>query len=367
MRLARILSGIALFAVAARLGAQPAPLRVKYDIMCPACTIEMTKVASLGGPSDPVYLADVASLARDSRGRFFAVGGAGHQVVAFDAEGRYVTAFGEGQGPGELNGPWDISSALIGQGDSIFVFHSQSFVAVFSPQLKYVRTFHLPASLTLMGAVAALHDGTFLLGARISSYPFVGWPYHIVNPNGVVLRSFGIDSAASALNQAQRARSLWFALSPNDSSMWTMSRYQLERSSLDGGDRATFDVYDVPWLPPPTYSNTVSGRGVPTPTSGGTGGSVTLAGVDSSGLLWITGMDPANTIAALRMLQSGSATEGVSSVIDVFDPRSGTVLASQRSPVGIRLLPGGNLAYSASRNADGVISLTVWRIGLRRP
>jgi hypothetical protein len=46
--------------------------------------------------------------------------------------------------------------------------------------------------------------------------------------------------------------------------------------------------------------------------------------------------------------------------LDVVESRTGKVLSSQEVPFFVRLFPSGNLAHTATLNADGFMSYVIW-------
>jgi hypothetical protein len=133
--------------------------------------------------------------------------------------------------------------------------------------------------------------------------------------------------------------------------------YQLERWSLNGARISSFHVEGVPWLPAEIlYENRqVTGRGetriVSMPVNLG---QARIAGIDAEGLVWLNVTLPASGTATARR------------TIDVFDPASGTVLASVPTTLGFHFVHGSSLAWSLFEEADGAVTYAIWSITLRR-
>jgi hypothetical protein len=94
--------GMLISLLSANLSAQAAERRVRYAVSCPACTVELQPVARLESNSR-VELDNTASLAQDSKGRYYAAAAGRTQIAVFDSLGRYLLSFGgSGNGPGEF-------------------------------------------------------------------------------------------------------------------------------------------------------------------------------------------------------------------------------------------------------------------------
>ncbi len=359
-RLALVLLVALAASLPSRLDAQlsrPAPVRVKYAVTCAQCRIELTKVATLGSPGDPVPIGGAAGVERDRQGRFYAISLDRSQVVLFDAIGKFLRTVGK---TGEANGEFGGVGVLylrIGTGDTLFVFHSINRVDVFSPALTFVRRMTMPTSTRLNPYV--LRDGRFVVAASYVSRGVILPSYHLLDKSGVTIRSIGDSVRASDPNAAPPIPAA-FILSPDEKSFWTSNEYLLQQRNLDGTRGAAFFVHDIPWFKAATVAETF-GRGGRAMNTAKDFTTVGLAGVDSTGLIWLNGLTHTSVPSA-----GGRATEQNSYRIDVFDSRTGKVLVSQ--PIehnGLRFLTRSNLAYSASTSASGMLSYTVWRVALR--
>lgn len=353
----KVLALVIVSAVASSaLVAQAAPVRVKHEVKCAECRIALTPVKSFGTRNDPVEMGPFVNPAMDSRGRLFAANRELSQVVVFDSSGRFLTAVGRrGRGPGEFGGS-GISQILIGRGDSIFVLHDLRRLSVFSPALQFVRTVQLLGGLFVR--TYALANGTFAVGAALGSRDHAGLPYHVVNPLGEIVRSFGDSRVNDFMNDPRYANrtgvgSADFVVSPDQRSIWISPTYRVQQWALDGALLRDFEVYDTPWFPPPVMVRGVNrmGRSVVRATGGG---SVTVASIDRAGMLWIN---------AVR--SPGGTTPGEPvRAIEVFDPVRGVLLASERTEHILNFVRDG-FALSGTEDSQGTVTHTLWRVELR--
>jgi hypothetical protein len=335
--------------------AQSPTVSVPYRFTCAQCTVEFTKVHSFGSASDPVPTSNRAPLVRDSKGRYFALGYDRLQIVVFDSDGKYLTAFGRrGQGPGEF-GNLAITAIGIGRSDSIFVFQEPAAVSVFAPNLQFARLIHMPSGLRV--AASPMSNGKVLVSARYLTQAQVGLPFHILNENGTVFKSFG-SVPVSLLPTTAAPYPTEFLLAPDERSLWTAAweGYHLEQWNLDGTLSAVFEVVDIPWAHPTTYRETIGRDGRPTRIPN-QNDAISLAGIDGAGLLWINVFHPGSP--------AGGANRD-SHVLEVFDTKSGKFLLSQPVEAGIRRL-SDDLFYTSSVDADGTAVFTILRAHIRRP
>ena len=107
-----------------------------------ACTIVLRRVARLGRADDTVSISARTSIARDSRGRFYAAPVSPSGVVAvMDSSGRMIGTVGRsGSGPGDLGA---IRYVRVSQGDSLLVM-DRARLSVFGPGGNFARTSALP-------------------------------------------------------------------------------------------------------------------------------------------------------------------------------------------------------------------------------
>jgi hypothetical protein len=342
--------------------------RIQHRVTCPACTVVETKIASLGGASGPVLLsANTFGVSRDSRGRLFALTHDRYQVVAFDPQGKQLTTIGRrGQGPGEFQRP--LSATRIGRGDTLFAVDNNGQVSVFSPALRFVRRFNLPGS---MAAAYPLASGGWIMSGDVRDPASVGFPFHVLDSDGVVIRSFGNRSLApssrgrsGAVAGPPRSGARWFVVSFDDRTLWAATEYRLHATAMAGTGTDTIEVVNVPWLAnlPRRIADTVISGSTRRVTNYGT--SAQLAGVDTTGLIWMS----ANIARAdPKISPSEAIAEGYSHLIEVLDPVRGELLSSRPAKRPLMFLPRSNFAVAGYEDADGIVTFEILRMELRRP
>ena len=342
--------------------AQETPTRIPHVTSCPQCSVVTEKVLTLGNPNDPVLLFSIANLERDRRGRYFAIGIDRAQIVVFDSTGKYLVALGRrGQGPGEFGG--SINRLRVGPGDSLYVVDGSRHVSVFSPSLTFARRTALPAG---PAAFFPLSNGTFAVSAPIRTPEAAGFPYHVLDSVGKVLRSFGPYSDVVPRARPMVARP--FVLSNDERSIWVWSsaEYRFERWQMGGGYSGGVEVTNPPWRAKSerlTEKDTViNGRRIalreraPHPV---------FTGVDATGLLWVHITIPIEK--GQMCCTPNQPRPKLSYLVEIIDPGTNAVLLSHSTDAVRFLIPGTDLAYSAVGDEDGVVSFTVWRVTIRRP
>jgi hypothetical protein len=241
---------------------------------------------------------------------------------------------------------------FIAPGDSIHVRDFRNTFSVFSPDLKFVRSFQAPRELS---AALPLGDGTYVISADFRKSDLAGMPLHMMNANGTLIRSFG--ATGKPITRTSRPELPWIARSSDPSTFYAQVGYQIEHWSTSGRLLSSHRVESVPWLPSKIEYKTitVTGRGISrsgqVPTNVGRG---IVAGIDQEGLLWMNVAIPSRNDTTVTV------------IIEVFDPKAGVVIASLPSRKPLLFVPGTSLAWTTSEDASGVVSYSVWSIRLRR-
>lgn len=123
---------------------------------------------------------------RDSRGRYFTTTLMFDAIAVFDSTGRFEKTVGRsGSGPGEYRFAM-IAAPLA---DSMLVHDNRlGRVTVLTPELEVGRIFELQQFPLL-----PLQDGTILLTQQVRTADRIGYPAHVADATGRVIRSFGTD------------------------------------------------------------------------------------------------------------------------------------------------------------------------------
>jgi hypothetical protein len=149
----------------------------------------LREVARLGDREGPGALHDIANLVRvNDRGQFVVAGSAGTELLVFDSIGDFVRVIGRpGDGPGEFR---RAASIVFGREDSLYVFdNGQGRLTVYDPELQLART--TPVVPTPSPRIIALDDGRFVTALTVRTPERVGYPLHLVDPDGAIMKSFG--------------------------------------------------------------------------------------------------------------------------------------------------------------------------------
>jgi hypothetical protein len=369
-----VLLGMAISASAVTVAAAQT-VAVPNGATCPRCTVVAETLFTLG-TTDQDMLAS-SQLARDSRGRFFGTAAGGRSVVVWDSAGKYLRTFGgPGQGPGEMSQP--ISRVLIGRGDSILVAERGLLVSVFSPTLAFARRIRLHAR---PNSLAILPNGQLLMSTDVQSSAGIGHPFYLLDgATGTVVRSFGLEGILITPGQTVSiSRQPAFTPSADGASLWSRSivnGYRLERWGTDGTRRETLDMSGTPWYRPyaeladtrtaeerraeslarltprgfDSLQRVIAARTPPR-------SSLSVAGVARNGEIWMLTTEP---------VAPSADPKSVKCWLEIIDPATRTKVVSTRVPGFFTMMPGTDLTYSSSVDANtGIITLAVSRVRIQ--
>jgi hypothetical protein len=331
---------------------------------CPECEISARLIAALGDDESGL-VGDNFAIARDAAGRYLtSFPEYGSVIAVFDDQGRYVTSIGgRGQGPGEFL--W--VDKIKADGSRIHVFDTPAYRrTVLDLNLQVVGTSPLPAQPV---DVDVLDDSLLVVNSWIPATETIGYPIHVLDSDGRVLRSMGYDGGGvrgpfvtsdfRAVTRSGHGR------------FWSVraTRYLLEKWNLEG-ERSKQMELRPPWLTP--YEGvccTVSPRVPPEPR-------IRQIHQDSDGLLWVlsTVADPSwqDALVPLNDPMEGHEWEVVDrdrffdTIVDVIDPSQGRLIASARfDPWFMQFASDGIVAsYLPPQRGLGP-RIRVWRLSLR--
>lgn len=340
---------------------------------CKTCSIQFSKVATIGSIDDPelpTVSPRFGGLSFDSKGQFVLSDVAGQQLLAYTPSGKFIRTLGrKGDGPGEFH---QAVRTFFDAYDSLYVVDIGR-VSVFSPDLKYVRTITMPVAMSQ--SIIAVPNRWVILNHGLT---YRGSPLKILSNDGA-LRLFIQDSSALGscfactlvVGNAAAGDRLW--------SSWN-TQYRLQEWRDDGAALRNVSVVNSAWhkggeLVLPGDPN------VPPP-------SVVIAlAEDKQHLLWSLGELPVadwtpiprsktRTARATRGASNvavGSVTTGLETLkrmitaIDVFDMTANKLLVSQRFPHRqFRLIAPGYLA-EVREDKDGVPVWDIFKVTIKRP
>jgi hypothetical protein len=265
-----------------------------------------------------------------------------------------------GRGPGEFR----IISAL-GLVDSVLVVFDIGNSRVTHVSLSSERIIHEHPLPIRPSYLALLPNHTLVLNAVRPSRDMAGQPFHVVDPLGIVLRSFGYDGDTYRMDipfQIERhlatrtAESFWAAY---------VNRYAIEAWSVTGRRIARFER-NVSWFRPQVTQPPTSREDPPQPL-------LEALRQDAAGNLWvlIRVADNAWTrgIRADSAAPHGFAIERhkyYDTVIEVIDPRTATLSASLRIDPHAYTFVGENLIAVDEEAPDGSPRIAVFHLAVKR-
>ena len=262
-------------------------------------------------------LVDVGTPHVNSDGTFLAIAGPMLQNQLFSAEndGSIVHRIGRtGEGPGEY--------------ERIFHIHElPGAYLIFDPMLTRVTHLSKTTFETLsttpfpnLGSPVpplVFGDGSYLISGTNRTREGVGHPFHLFDPSGQLVRSFG---GTAGLSPTQSSPPPAYFGSSRDGAFWVADpyRYRIERWDREGNLLAVFER-EADWFPAYTLNET--GR----PSTGGSRSMIRGLWEDEDGLLWVHGRQVKSREPVRR-----PAPDLLATVIEVIDPTTGTLVASHR-------------------------------------
>lgn len=166
--------------------------RIGDQAVCARCRIDIVKVADLqSGGGAPTIDRKPYSMAMDSRGRVLLVVDGADQALLYDRDGTYLKTIGHrGNGPGEFIAARYVS---FGRGDTAYIFDNRSRRAsIFSPAMAFVRSAPMPR----MFSAATLNDGAMVVSGGIADPSRVGMSFHLFDRMGNQRGSYGFPDAS---------------------------------------------------------------------------------------------------------------------------------------------------------------------------
>ncbi|HYW11677.1 MAG TPA: hypothetical protein VE871_06950 [Longimicrobium sp.] len=333
------------------------------EASCPGCRLELHRVVELGDAQGPGRLDQtLASWAADSRGRILLASGWQVPVRVFGADGRFTGTLQPAL-PGDTL-PLSIGLVTVTAGDTAHLVDDlRGLHLVLGPDGNVVRM-HTPTPLRPASMRLLLGGGRAVGTGTVATRDNVGFPLHLLGPDGAVLRSFGADLAADIPGHSMDLRKLALA---GPAAVWAghLTGYRIERWSLEGERQAAF-VRDVPWFQPYTDMRWRPDQ-APHPI-------LMALRQDAGGRLWSVvrvaderwqGARPviADTLLARRNPAAQYDPEELfDTMVEVIDPACGRVLLSRRFPGLIAGFLDDGRMVSWSDRPGGHPRLTVWRV-----
>jgi hypothetical protein len=300
---------------------------------------------------------------RDIRGRYFVTNVGGTDVIVFDSTGQYITRLGRrGGGPGEF----ESIVAIDVVNDTVYVFDGRhSRLSLFGPDLRFARSVALDLKPTTRALV--LPDGRLIVNASVRTSAAVGQPLHLMEA-GKLIRSFGSETGVFRMDvPGLLDRSI---VAAGASNVWSAHQraYLVDLLDVSTGTLLMQFARTASWFPSGERPRIKGGSFVDEPPP------PRLASIatDAAGLLWL-----GFSVADVRWRQAVKETEPghvaiadpgryLDAIVEVIDPQSGTLVATERfdNPPGLIIGPG--LRARTVLTPDGTPIIKVFRVTLHR-
>lgn len=288
-----------------------------------------------------------------------------NQIAVYDSAGTLINLLGSpGTGPGEFIRAEHLT---VSQGDSLYVVDNRrARITVLDPDFAVVRSVPINASAQVR-AIVPLADGRVVVSQDVPSPDLAGLPLHTVGVDGVRAVSYGIDAPEIDPGSLGSISYRRVALSPGDSAVWVApyDRYDLQKWGVQGNRMSAF------YRP---MNALLMRQGRADLRTGGLLYAMSGVAVDSIGRVWslvsIRMKNPPPLIKAdttggeQRPMRRIVQPRRSDSMIDILDPGTGQLVATQ---IVAPLLTGGiraGLYYSRLTDSVGVVSFEVWRARL---
>jgi hypothetical protein len=254
---------------------------------------------------------------------------------------------------GSANAGFSAYSEIASGGDTLHVL-DQGRHTVISPSLQVARTGRVPNH--VQGA-ELLEDGRFVVATTVPTRDNIGFPLHLLDIDGSIIRSFGSESPSFRVDNPQFVK---FAVTRDGRILLTqMNRYQIERWDTTGTRDITFRRRPPWWVGwgwdqfHPTNSRVVAVR------------------EDTEGLLWVAIIvaDPdwqpqLQGRAESRTVPISELQKHLFTVVEVIDLDAQVLVATTQIPAVVSSFLGDSLAYGIRENQEGVLVLDVWKTRL---
>ena len=336
---------------------------------CPTCRITVERLSLMGTFDGPgAFASRPYTVSVDSRGRYYVTTPETRDKppFVFDARGRFLQRLGRrGDGPGEYREPQVI---IVAPGDTLHILdRTTNRYTVLSPDYAVARTANL---LPDMWSAVRMPDGHLIVNARVRDAPRIGLPFHVVDPQGQYLRSFGDANPIYDFRNAGFPNIRWLAAS-DSGTFWAapyVEWYTVERWTTSGAKMTEiirspewYEPYDQFWLPRPDRAPAPTIRGI----WEGDGGLlwVVLAVQDIN---WRDGLGPVRTVEGQTVTPVVDEQRVYDGVIEVIDPIRGELVASRRFPGTFDIVVKPGIVVGVRRAESGWHYLEVWQVQLQR-
>lgn len=338
-------------------------LRISGPAKCSDCRIALQHLVRIAGDDSIGGISPVGLLRQRSDGDYVHANYVQpHYLTLSSRSGVAIATFGrQGDGPGEFR---RIRYINVNRGDTLEVYDAtQLRLTVLSPSGSYVRSMPLPPGIN---SGIRLSNGVHVINAEMHSPTSVGYPLHLLDAAGRIEKSFGYSEPvyAPGLGGNRLIRALCRAAGGGFWSGRTTS-YTLELWNDDGSLRERIDRA-TPWFPPYETERRVDPDHPPLPV---------LAAVeeDKDGRLWVivdraderwkTNLELVKRVEGIALYRA-KRSDLFNAVIEIIDPRTGEIIASQQTDRFIIGFLGQSEVYSYAEDDNGIGWYDVWRLVL---
>ena len=326
---------------------------------CPPCEVELeTRLVITDSAGQGFLHSPVPVVRNDHSGRYYAAPQQSAELLVFDSTGVQVDLIGRrGQGPGEFE--WVIPPA-VKPGDSLVVFDGvQRKAVIYSPSLEFVREHRFP-----FPPVYVFEDGSILVNENIPDPDHIGYPLHVLAPDGEILRSFGQDPPEFRADQAaEYSRALAVT---GEGQLWTSPKARLELELWDPWTGERIRELSTEW---PEFRIDESGGREADPRRYEP--STLVAGLihEPEGVLWVLLRHAApdwepdygpDEPVPRRGLTLEEWERFYDRVVLAVDDASGEILGEGRFPYSIRVPPGSDFFKSGGRVVGEHVEVEIW-------
>lgn len=312
------------------------------------CTIELQHVVRLTDAGHPNTLPELAiSVVAPSSGRYVTRSKDGRRLVVFDAGGGIVRF---------VEGPVDrpfrlISTCLTGPRGTLQVydFFSKSLTTI-GADFEIVRVVAFPYPPTI-----ALTDNRYIHVQQIATPELVGQPFHVLGPDGTILRSFGSETGSYRADMPLVYDRV--ATIGSDGMVWgaSLGKYVIEKWNPTTGMRVSQIQVQSTWFKESARFERPGERPVPI-----------VDGLWEQGdHLWVLLRDADSHWRQPDFVRGEHAVDWrefestYDSVLEVIAIRTGQVVASRRFDRPLQGRSGTFLLSSIERLANGVSQIDV--------
>jgi hypothetical protein len=335
---------------------------------CNACRIERRLIATLGDTiGDGSFPFAPKQIARDSRGRFYAVvSGRDITPYVFSPEGKFLQRLGRaGRGPNEYKRVVGVQTTA---GDSILLFDAVNAVMnVLTSNYRLARTVRLPPN---MDAVVRFGN-ELVLNMAISDGGRAGLPLHAFDLSGNYVKSFGAKPAVLRPDETIRLARQYAPSAAGG--YWTAPKlYEYSITHWDKAGRPT-QVVDrrAAWFPSfrPEKPYAITRETPPLPE---------ITGIwedPATGFLWVAGQHTSKQWPAGASEKQFSATgpkylmvedinEAADGAVEVLDIAKGRLIASSVFDDPVVTFLANGLVATRVYTENGVLRVKIWQLVL---